>query len=296
MRVISENAWAKLNLALHVTGKRGDGYHLLDSLVVFAVTSDEICVSPDPNTASELSLTIEGPMAEHLPADIAGNSDNLVLQAASALSNFAAARGQAVSGAQIILKKRLPVAAGIGGGSADAAATLRALNKLWDLNLDHMDLEELGATLGADVPVCVGEKPARIRGIGTQVEPVPRMPMFYLVLVNPNIAVSTPAIFKALSNANNAPMIDLPTSTDMDDWLSWLNANRNDLLAPAVKLCPAIADVLAALEDAGAKLARMSGSGATCFGIFDDFDQAQTAAIAISKAHPQWWVDAAETI
>lgn len=288
MRVISENAWAKLNLALHVTGKRDDGYHLLDSLVVFAISSDEICVS----AATELSLSIEGPMA----AGLSGSADNLVLQAARALTKYAATQGHTVDGANIVLKKRLPVAAGIGGGSADAAATLRALNQLWSLNLEQAELEGIGVGLGADVPVCIGERSTRISGIGTELKPIARMPMFHLVLVNPNIAVSTPAIFKALDKADNAPMVDPPSSAEMDDWLCWLQATRNDLYAPAVKLCPAIDDVLAALKQEGAKFARMSGSGATCFGIFDDFDQAQSAAVTILKAHPHWWVDAAETI
>lgn len=286
--MITENAWAKLNLALHVTGKREDGYHLLDSLVVFAVSSDEICVSHAP----KLSLTIEGPMA----AGLSASTDNLVLKAARALAEFATTHGLGVGGANIILKKSLPIAAGIGGGSADAAATLRALNLLWGLNLEQSMLEKIGAQLGADVPVCVGERSARIRGIGTELRPIATMPLFHLVLVNPNIGISTPAIFKALDKPDNAPMPNLPTNADMGDWLGWLHSTRNDLYAPAVKICPAISDVLAALTQKGAKISRMSGSGATCFGIFDDFDQAQAAAVAILNEHSDWWVDAAETI
>lgn len=289
MGVIVENAWAKINLTLHVTGKRDDGYHVLDSLVVFAISSDEIRVS----AAAELSLAIEGPMARSLCQN---DENNLVLQAARVLADFAAQKKHSVSGANIVLKKCLPVAAGIGGGSADAAATLRALNDLWSLNLDQAELEAIGATLGADVPVCIGERSKRIRGIGTKLEIIPRLPMFHLVMVNPNVAVSTPAIFNALENPNNTPMESLPTGLKTDDWLSWLQTTRNDLCAPAVSLHPIIADVMSALESAGARFVRMSGSGATCFGIFDSCDQAQSAAISIFNAHPNWWVDAAETL
>ncbi|MEP2759172.1 MAG: 4-(cytidine 5'-diphospho)-2-C-methyl-D-erythritol kinase [Hyphomicrobiales bacterium] len=286
--MIIENAWAKLNLALHVTGRREDGYHLLDSLVVFATSGDLLRVSK----ASSLTLSIDGPKAPNID----DSTDNLVLRAAKALTEFATSREQSVGGAHISLTKCLPVAAGIGGGSADAAATLRALNQLWELNLSHKQLEDMSAGLGADVPVCIGDGATRIRGIGTQLEPVSHVPSFNIVLVNPNISVSTPAIFKSLDKPDNMPMTTLPATSELDEWLNWLRISRNDLFAPTLRLCPEIDDVLSALTLHGARLVRMSGSGATCFGVFEDFPGAEAAAASVFKAHPNWWVEAAKTI
>lgn len=287
-QAIHENAWAKLNLALHVTGRRSDGYHLLDSLVVFASTGDEVSACD----ASDVSLTVLGPMAVGLDS----GPDNLVLRAADVLQQYAASIGQNTPGAHIELTKRLPVAAGIGGGSADAAATLRALNKLWKLELEEAVLEQLSAPLGADVPVCISNKTTRITGIGTELSRVADCPTFHLVLVNPSVAVSTPDVFKNLKRRENLHLPSLPTSDDDKSWFQWITATRNDLYPSATVLCPQIDVVLQSLKNTGASLARMSGSGATCFGIFNTAPEAATAAQTIRTAHPQWWVVAAKTV
>lgn len=269
-------ARAKLNLALHVTGQRADGYHLLDSLVVFADLGDGIAVEPAP----ELSLTIDGPMA----AGLSAGEDNLVLRAARLLGPG--------RGAAIRLTKRLPVASGIGGGSADAAATLSALADLWG-----MALPDAGRVLalGADVPVCLAGRPARMQGIGEVVTPLPDpLPPAALVLVNPGIAVSTPEIFRRLQRKDNAPLpASLPQFAHLAQLADFLSAQRNDLQPPAEALAPVLATVVAALAaEPGARFARMSGSGATCFALFDDLGQARAAAARLQARNHGWWVQA----
>ncbi len=259
-----EAAPAKLNLTLHVTGRRADGYHLLDSLVVFCDIGDVVTLAPGP-----LGLTLTGPFA----AGLATQPDNLCLRAARLAGHDVA----------IALEKNLPVASGIGGGSADAAAVLRAL-----------EASPAGTeALGADVPVCMGGVPTRMRGLGEILDPLPPLPALLLVLVNPGQGLSTPAVFKALAQRENPPMPDpLPEFPDAETLISFLLGCRNDLQAPAIALMPDIAACLAALKAAGAQLARMSGSGATCFGLFADAAQARDAQAAIARAHPQWWVAA----
>lgn len=288
--VISEHAWAKINLALHVTGKRSDGFHLLDSLVVFAKAADTVTVSQ----AGTTSLTIVGAHA----AAIAGEPDNLVMKAAIALQERAARRGQKPRNAAILLQKNLPVAAGIGGGSADAAATLRALNKLWNLELSLQELELIGAGLGADVAACIGERTCHMSGIGERIAALAadRSPVFSMVLVNPGTAVMTADVFGALKKHDNAGLPALPDTASLSLWLAWLQDNRNDLFEPAVTVCPNILPALSALERSGALLARMSGSGATCFGLFENGEGSSAAAKTIAKAHPDWWVVATETL
>ena len=267
-----EAAPAKINLCLHVTGQRPDGYHLLDSLVVFADVGDVIEVRAAPM----LSLRVIGPQARDLPV----GEDNLVLRAARAFAGAA--------GAAITLTKNLPVASGIGGGSADAAATLRALARLWDLPLPDADRV---LQLGADVPACLAGRALRMQGIGERLAGVPGLPKAYLVLVNPGVAVATPAVFKALPSKNNPAMPDLPVFATAAELAQWLAAQRNDLEAPAMALAQVIGAVKQALAAApGCLLARMSGSGATCFGVFADQAQAQSARAAISAAQPEWWV------
>lgn len=269
-------AAAKVNLALHVTGRRPDGYHLLDSLVVFVDVGDRVTVAP----ADALSLTVTGPRAAGVPV----GDDNLVLRAARAL-----APGR---GAAITLEKHLPAASGIGGGSADAAAALRALARLWDLPVpDRVGLMRLGA----DVPVCAASRPMRMSGLGEILAPVSALPDFHLVLANPGVAVSTPAVFRALASPDNAPMPDrLPDCATAEELALWLRMMRNDLEAPAIALCPEIRATLAALSELpGCLLARMSGSGATCFGLFAGPAAARAGAQALSIAHPDWWVEAA---
>ncbi|MCZ8152282.1 MAG: 4-(cytidine 5'-diphospho)-2-C-methyl-D-erythritol kinase [Rhodobacteraceae bacterium] len=262
---------AKINLCLHVTGRRADGYHLLDSLVVFAGVGDRVSATLE----GPPSLTVEGPMA----AGLSGEGDNLVLRAARTLG---------VS-ARIVLEKHLPVSSGIGGGSADAAATLRLLARL-----SGRPLPDAAAVLalGADVPVCLAGRPVRMTGIGEGLAPLPPLPEAWLVLANPGVAVSTPAIFRALARADNAPLPrDLPRLRTPAELAAFLTMQRNDLEPPAVTLKPVIGRVKAALTaQAGCLMARMSGSGATCFGLFADPLSANAAARAIRAAEPGWWV------
>ncbi len=275
---------AKLNLYLHVVGRRPDGYHLLDSLVAFAAVGDELTLAPAP----ELSLTLDGPFGRHLDAA----DDNLVLKAARAL----AAQAGRTPGAAIRLTKRLPVASGIGGGSADAAATLRGLNRLWNLGLPNSALARIGLGLGADVPVCLAGVPSFFGGIGDDIASAGRLPRAHVVLVNPGAPLATAAVFRARAQAAAGLHYSQParwTEAVPDALaLAGLLAKRsNDLTAAAVALLPTIADVLAALEQVPAcLLARLSGSGATCFGLFAERGEAREAAAAIAAAHPDWWV------
>ena len=267
---------AKINLSLHVTGQRADGYHLLDSLVVFADFGDELICAP----ADQVSLQIEGPFADGLNSD----QDNLILRAARC---FAREAGQ---GAAITLVKNLPVASGIGGGSADAAAALRGLAQMWGLPLPNADTV-LG--LGADVPVCLAGVPQRMRGIGEDVTPLTNWPDLAAILVNPGVGVSTPEVFRALRQKNNPACEEVPDQCKTASGaLAWLADQRNDLEAPARALVPQVGVVLDALRGQGAKLARMSGSGATCFGVFESGDNAQRVAAELQGAQPEWWVQA----
>lgn len=270
-------ARAKINLSLHVIGRRADGYHLLDSLVVFADLGDLITCAADEG----LSLRLTGAESAGLTAA----EDNLVLRAARAFER--------PEGAAITLDKRLPVASGIGGGSADAAATLVALSRLWGQPLP--DAERVLA-LGADVPVCLAGHGARMQGVGERVSPLPHvLPPAHLVLVNPRVQVSTPAVFKGLARKDNAAMPDhLPRLGSLAEFAAFLAAQRNDLEAPAMAMAPVIGTVRDALAaQPGCALARMSGSGATCFGLFADASAAAAAAGAVQAGHPEWWVAAA---
>ncbi len=261
---------AKVNLTLHVTGQRADGYHLLESLVVFVGVGDRITVSD----ADELRLAVTGPRAEGVPT----GPENLVLKAASLLGGV---------GAQIVLDKHLPAAAGIGGGSSDAAATLRALSQLWNVDLPA----DNGLNLGADVPVCLRAAPCLMSGVGEVLTEVPVLPPLWMVLVNPGVEVPTPAVFKGLARKDNPLMAPVPAGLDASAFAAWLSTQRNDLEPPARAVAPVITDVLDAIVGAGALLARMSGSGATCFGLYADADSAAHAAAQIKEKAPAWWVD-----
>lgn len=272
----SEPAWAKINLTLHVTGQRADGYHLLDSLVVRAAVGDLLSVTP----SAELELFIDGPYADAAPLD----DRNLVIRAARLLD------AEGTRGARLLLTKVLPAAAGIGGGSADAATALKLLSGHWGV-----PMPEDVARLGADVPVCMHNGPQRMRGVGEDLSPAGPLPPCWLVLVNPNKSVSTPEVFNRLASKQNAPMPQaIPDFKTLQDFVAWLAVQRNDLEAPALQVVPAIADCLGALDDA--LLARMSGSGATCFGLYDSEEAANHAAARIDHAHPGWWVTAAEVL
>lgn len=263
---------AKINLTLHVTGQRADGYHLLESLVVFADIGDRLTLTPAPVPL----LTIKGPMAAGVPVD----GRNLVLRAAQAAG---------VTGLSVVLDKQLPAAAGIGGGSSDAAAALRGIA---DLGLASLPSPDTVLDLGADVPVCLRADDTVMSGIGETLTPVAGLPRLAAVLVNPGVAVPTPGVFAALARKDNAAMAPLPRGGDAAAVLQWLRAQRNDLEAPARAIEPVIGTVLASLVREGAALARMSGSGATCFGVFADRDAAAAAAARLVGAAPGWWVRA----
>jgi 4-diphosphocytidyl-2-C-methyl-D-erythritol kinase len=280
---------AKVNLSLQITGRRADGYHTLDGLIAFAGVGDWISAQP----ADRFELVVTGPFAAPLQrAEAEGeNADNLVLQAARRLAAFCGI----TSGARLTLHKALPVAAGLGGGSADAAAALAALCALWECRPDPAEMARLGLSLGADVPICQYGRPAFVGGIGEDIMPAPPLPPAWLVLVNPGVAVPTGAVFKARSgpySAAGAPWTRPPT--DARELAAWLSEARNDLEAPARQVAPIIAETLAAIGGTGAcLLARMSGSGATCFGLYATADGARCAAASLAAQQPGWWVEAA---
>lgn len=271
MTTVNEFAPAKVNLTLHITGQRRDGYHLLDSLVVFPDLGD--CVEAEP--ADKLGLTVTGPFAVGVPT----GADNLMIKAAKLLDPG--------KGAALSLTKSLPHPAGIGGGSSDAAATLRALSQLWNLPLPPA---EAVATLGADVPVCMSSMPQRMQRVGELLSLEPAIPAFWLVLVNPGVSCPTGSVFGRLASKSNSPMSDHSGFDGFSDFVDWLRLQRNDLETPAIVEVPDVAEVLAAL-DQDAALARMSGSGATCFGVYETERQANAAVVRLSK--PGWWVRAA---
>lgn len=269
---VTEAAPAKVNLSLHVTGQRADGYHLLDSLVVFVDVADRVTL----RDTGAMSLRVTGPRAEGVPED----ARNLVWKAAALMAPAA-----------ITLEKHLPAAAGIGGGSSDAAACLRGLARLGLTELpEAADL----VTLGADVPVCMSPRPQRMQGVGEQLSPVSGLPPLWMVLINPGVEVPTPAVFKTLERRDNPAMpATLPQWRDAESFARWLASQRNDLEPPAVALAPVITRVLEALaSQRGCALARMSGSGATCFGLFTREDTAQAAVTALSAWMPSWWMAA----
>lgn len=279
MTSFSIEAPAKVNLTLHVVGKRDDGYHLLDSLVAFAGVGDTLDFSP----SDALSLDVTGPTAGQIPAE----GENIVLKAARLL---AAAAGVS-KGAAITLTKRLPVAAGIGGGSADAAAALKGLMRLWDVSLPPETLRRVALSIGADVPVCLAGTPMRMMGVGEVLEPAPALPPAWLLLVNPMVPLHTPPVFKARTGpfSEAAPLTAPPG--DARALAEALAARRNDLTPPAITIEPVVGEVLAAIAATpGCLLPRMSGSGATCFGLYAEEAQARTAAARLAAAHPAWWI------
>lgn len=285
MKRVKVLAPAKVNLTLHVTGQRADGYHMLDSLVMFAPVGDVLHIT----AGNTLSLTVEGPEAACVPADMG----NLALQAAALVDPGARTA--------LTLEKHLPAASGIGGGSSDAAAAFRGMlawqgdARLQSFAADNWaelhPLSEAVLKLGADVPMCLMPRPLRARGIGEKVSFIP-FPGFHAVLANPRLPVSTPDVFRALESRTNPAMPDDAIRfQDKYEVLAWVAAQRNDLEAPAIKVQPVIADVIGALrETTDCQIARMSGSGATCFGLYLDQAAAQKAAAEVSAANPGWWV------
>ncbi|WP_229884192.1 4-(cytidine 5'-diphospho)-2-C-methyl-D-erythritol kinase [Roseobacter sp. MH60115] len=271
---------AKINLTLHVVGQRADGYHLLDSLVAFATVGDQLGVQMD----NGFSLKMQGSEAATLPED----ASNLILQVADLFDHL--------PGAAFHLTKELPVSSGIGGGSADAAAAYRALSAVAREADIQIPTPETLLKLGADVPMCLTSRAARIGGIGEQITPVALLPALPAVLVNPRREVATPAVFKAMTTRQNAPMPrDLPTFNGTRDLANWLRGQRNDLEPAASQLEPMIDVVKAAIStQPDCLLSRMSGSGATCFGLFPTLAAAQKAAAAIARHQPEWWVKPTE--
>lgn len=285
--LIIEHAAAKINLALHVTGQRGDGYHLLDSLVVFTVFGDSVRCAPSHSD----QLTIDGPLANDVPID----HTNSMVQARAFLRDMFT--GFDCPPVALHLTKNLPSAAGIGGGSADAAATLRALARHWALPLDLLDDSDLATKLGADVPMCLRQEPLIASGIGERLDGV-QTPLaeIHLVLVNCGDAVSTPAIFRALTHKNNAPLPPMPEVQNLQGLIDYLKTTRNDLQPPALAFSVSIHQSLKALETKDALYCQMSGSGATCFGIFQSMKQADIAARAIQQQHPTWFCVATQSL
>jgi 4-diphosphocytidyl-2-C-methyl-D-erythritol kinase len=289
---LTEEAPAKINLALHVTGRRADGYHLLDMLVTFADHGDRLGF----RSAETDSFTLSGRFSPLL-SDDTQTGDNLVLRARNLLRAAVQAAGLEAPPVHIHLEKNLPVASGIGGGSADAAAALRGLMRLWNIALPVEDLATIALKLGADVPMCLASRPLIARGIGDEIIALPRFPSFSIVLGNPLVGVSTPDVFRALRNKDNAKFdFAKHAYRDRTDWLDLIKGLRNDLEAPARGLCDEIAIVSQMLQASGALLTRMSGSGATCFGIFESPDEAEAVAESLHRQRPGWYFQAAQTI
>ena len=260
-----ENAYAKINLALHVRGRMADGYHRIETAFAFAKDGDVL----EAAEGEGLTLAITGPFA----AGLSTGEDNLVLRAARALSE----RAGIARGARLTLDKRLPVAAGIGGGSADAAAALRLLHRFWGVNAGEAALLDIARGLGADVPACLVSRPTRGEGKGDELRPLddPELAGTPVLLANPGVPLPTAQVFQSWGGEDDGPL---------GDWRD----GRNDLEAPASRIVPDIAEILGALR--GARFARMSGSGATCFGLYDDRAKRDAAAGAIAAAHPGWWM------
>lgn len=280
----SETAPAKVNLALHVTGRREDGFHLLHSLCVFTELGDQLSASP----AREDRLTVSGPFGADLPT---GRS-NLVIRA---IEKFRTRFPHALpDGVAVHLEKHLPVAAGLGGGSADAAAVLRILARMAEAPIADSDLFALSATLGADVPMCLLSQTCEVMGIGERIRPLAVFPQMHLVLVNPLAPVATPDVFRRLASRENPPMPPLPEAMDRPAILSlWLEDTRNDLQAPASEVVPGILPILKAIaQTPGCVLSRMSGSGATCFGLYGSAAAAHQAAHDLRENLSGYWVAA----
>jgi len=289
-QALSEDGRAKVNLTLRVIGRRTDGYHDIESVVAFADCADHLTLTPGP----ELGLVATGPLAEACGA----TSDNLVIKAAHLLRE----RVPDLKVGSFTLDKVLPVAAGIGGGSADAAAALRLLAQLNGLALDDQRLHAVALATGADVPVCLASRPCDMTGVGESLLPL-NLPIMPCVMVNPRVPVATKDVFNALGLRNGQLLVgatDVLRGTawpqagaSVEDWVEVLAASSNDLEGPATRIQPIIGEVISALSATnGAWLARMSGSGATCFALYENTADAGRAADAIRRDHPEWWVHA----
>jgi 4-diphosphocytidyl-2-C-methyl-D-erythritol kinase len=279
----SLTAHAKVNLALHVTGQRDDGYHLIESLVAFTDFGDQISAE----LSDENSFEIYGPFANALYSD---QSNNLIIKARDALVEFAKYYDLSTTPVSIRCEKNLPVASGLGGGSADAAAALNILIKLWALDISDDDLEKIALSLGADVPMCLKSQPLVATGIGEDIKLVTPFPQSNIVLVNPMVEVSTPVVFKALQSKQNAPLSSNFEINSFEQLICLIEQNRNDLQIPAMNHCCEISDCLEVLLQTKPACARMSGSGASCFALYENKTDAQKAEKMIAKNHPNWFV------
>jgi 4-diphosphocytidyl-2-C-methyl-D-erythritol kinase len=278
-----ESAPAKVNLTLRVLGRRADGYHDIESLVAFADIGDRLTLTP----GNALTLTVVGPGTAQTGAE----ADNLVIKAANALT----ARVPGLRAGAFRLEKNLPVAAGLGGGSADAAAVLRLLAQTNNLAPDDPRLHDAARATGADVPVCLDPRPRVMRGIGEILSAPLPLPRLAALLVNPGVAVPTKLVFSGWKPSANAPRpaerVALPKMQNEEQLLDWLASEANDLEAPAIALAPAIAEVLVSLRAAaGCRLARMSGSGATCFALFSSAAESAAAGKKLRTQFPGWWI------
>ena len=276
-----DTAPAKVNLTLRVIGRRADGYHDIESLVTFAEFGDRLTLTP----GGELAVTVVGPGTGQTGAD----AENLVLKAARALAAHVADLRQGA----FRLEKNIPVAAGLGGGSADAAAALRLLARANKLAVDDPRLHEAARATGADVPVCLDPRPRLMRGIGDILSAPLSLPRLHGLLVNPGIALATKLVFSGWKPTRREPAVSMAMKEmpDVQRLLDWLAREANDLERPAMALAPAIGDVLTALrENAGCRVARMSGSGATCFALFLSAAEAAAAARQLRAQFPQWWI------
>ena len=286
---LTATAYAKLNLALHVTGQRADGYHLLDTFVAFADYGDELSVS----ITEQDSFTLSGRFGAGLPAD----GDNLVLKARDLLRAHFPQHNTPVA---IHLEKKLPVASGIGGGSSDAATVLALLHKLWNIQPEQALLKQVCLQLGADVPMCLHGQlhggALIAKGIGEELQTLSALPVLPLLLVNDGTAISTPQIFKHLRKRDNPALPDIGTRHSQTDLCDYLKTSRNDLFQPAAEIAPQLPQIVKLLQDSGAEYAQMSGSGATCFGIYATLSEAQLAAEQLQQQNPHWFICASTTL
>lgn len=278
MSLLTELAHAKVNLYLHVLGRRADGYHELATEVVFPELADRLTFEP----SDLLTLSVTGPFAE----SCGPRADNLVLRAARRLQEETGAR----AGAAIHLDKRLPAGAGLGGGSADAAATLRGLNRLWGLGLDRSRLAQIGLSLGADVPMCIYSEPLFAAGVGERLELHPEQTLFWLVLVHPGVGVATPEVFARLTEEERTRRVGQPARPEFVS----IDETANDLQRAAISVSPLVGQVLLTMQTMlpEPRMVRMTGSGSACFALFATEDDAQRYAVTLRRDHPQWWVEA----
>ena len=284
-KTIHLNAPAKLNLFLHITGKRADGYHLLQSVMIFVDVGDDMEFYPHDG----FLIDAEGRFATDLPSP----AENIIYRAAKALAETF----RVPLSAGIRIKKNLPIASGVAGGSSNAATTLLGLSKLWGLPDDRDRLHKIAISLGADVPACLIRRPVWAEGIGEKMSALPHMPPLHFVLANPMIATPTAEVFARFKNRISAPIQYSGRKKTMDEWISDLRLYRNDLTEAAIEVCPEIQFVLRALRDTpNCHLARLSGSGATCFGIYDTPYAAQAAVNKLRTQYPDWWITSANLL